>query len=118
MTPIVFSANHNFPFVNFSAAQLTPRISANAQKKFLHNNKQINTNFVGATINNIAHYIVQLQIENGTEQVGMDPAKLCRRCLGLEKELAECHVLAKVVECKLEAEIQENAQFQTQVGEL
>src|SRR5882672_10567175 len=48
----------------------------------------------------------------------MDPAKLCRQCLGLEKELAECHILAKVVECELEAEIQENIQLQTHVGEL
>jgi len=48
----------------------------------------------------------------------MDPAKLCRRCLGLEKELAECRILAKAVECELEAEIQENTQLQTQVGEL
>jgi len=75
-------------------------------------------NFMGVTINNIAHYIVQLQIENGTEQVGMDPAKLCWQCLGLEKELAKCRVLAKAVECKLEVEIQENTQLQTQVGEL
>ena len=66
----------------------------------------------------IAHYIVQLQIDNGTEQVGMDSAKICRRCLALEKELAECRVLAKAVECELEAEIKENSQLQTQVGEI
>jgi len=66
----------------------------------------------------IAHYIEQLQIENGTKQVGMDPANLCQQCFRLEKELVECHELAKVVECKWEAEIKENAQLQTQVGEL
>ena len=66
----------------------------------------------------IAHYIVQLQIDNGTEQVGMDPAKICQWCLALKKELAECHVLAKVVEWELEAEIKENSQLQTQVGEM
>ena len=68
------------------------------------------------TINN--NYIVQLQIDNGTEQVGMDPAKICQQCLALKKKLAECHILAKVVECELEAKINENTQLQTQVGEI
>ena len=66
----------------------------------------------------IEHYTVQLQIENGTEHVGMDPANLCRQCFRLKKELVKCHILAKVVGCKWEAEIKENAQLHTQVGEL
>jgi|SRR5882724_3225278 len=72
-------------------------------------------NFLGATINDIAHHIVHLQIENSTEQVGMDPAELHQQCLRLKKELDKCCILAKAVECKLEAEIKENNQLQTQV---
>jgi len=56
--------------------------------------------------------------ENAQNEVGMDPATPCQWCLGLKKELGDCHILAKAVECKLEVEIKENSQLQTQVGEL
>jgi len=51
----------------------------------------------------IAHYIVQLQMIMAQNKWVWIQAKICRRCLALEKELAECRVLAKAVECELEA---------------
>ena len=45
----------------------------------------------------------------------MDAAMLCQHCLRLEKELADCRILAKAVEYELEAEINENSQLKTWV---